>query len=202
MKKYNKEKEVVRQEILHAAMDLYTEHGIEKTSIRNIAKQIGYSPGAVYSYFKDKAEIMFSLHINGFMELKRRFQVLRSVSDPIARLKAMGRQYIQFSLDYPALYDPMFVSAYPMDHLENASDENWKQGEATFEELRQVVADCIANGHFAGHQAEPLSFVIWSMVHGMVTLRNSNRTEKAQLQDFEDIVMQGYQEFEAMVDKL
>jgi len=202
MKKYNTEKEVVRQEILEAAMDLYTKHGIEKTSIRNIAEQIGYSPGAVYSYFKNKAEIMFSLHIKGFMELKRLFQVLRSVPDPIARLKAMGRQYIQFSQNYPTLYDLMFVSAYPMDHLENGSDENWKQGEATFVELRQAVADCIEQGRFNGHHTEPLSFLIWSMVHGMVTLRNSDRTEKAQLVDFEDIVLQAYEEFEAMVDKL
>ncbi|MEM6726025.1 MAG: TetR-like C-terminal domain-containing protein, partial [Bacteroidota bacterium] len=106
------------------------------------------------------------------------------------------------SLDFPALYDLMFVSSYPMEHLVNASDENWKQGEATFDELRNAVAECIEQGHFKGHQTEPLSFLIWSMVHGMVTLRNSDRTEKAQLADFEDIVLLAYEEFEAMVDKL
>ncbi|MEM1321167.1 MAG: TetR/AcrR family transcriptional regulator [Bacteroidota bacterium] len=202
MKKRKKHAENIRQQILEAAMQVYTDRGIEKTSIRNIVEIIGYSPAAVYFYFKNKAEIMFALHIKGFTELKRRFEVLHSVKNPLERLKAMGRAYIQFSFDYPALYDLMFVSEYPMKHLMEGNEPLWRQGEATFDELRQTVAGCIRQGYFPGHDVEALSFLIWSMVHGMVSLHNSGRSEKAQIATPQDIVMLSYGEFERMMDRL
>ncbi|MEN0005825.1 MAG: TetR/AcrR family transcriptional regulator [Bacteroidota bacterium] len=202
MAKRKKKLEDIQQQVLEAAMKLYTEHGIEKTSIRNIAELIGYSPASVYFYFKNKAEIMFTLHLKGFKELKRRFDVLRSVKNPLERLKAMGRAYLQFSVEYPALYDLMFSSTYPMQHLEDADEAMWRQGEATFDALRQTVTDCVAAGHFAGHHTEALSFLIWSAVHGMVVLHQSGRSEKAQVEAYQDIVEMSYSEFERMLDRL
>lgn len=197
-----KKTEDIRQQILEAAMKLYLEHGVEKTSIRNIAERIGYSPGSVYFYFKNKAEIMFTLHINGFEELTRRFIVLRAVTNPIERLKAMGRAYVDFYFEYPALYDLMFISSYPMVHLENDNQPLWRQGLGTFDALRQTVAECLEHGYFKGHQTEALSFLIWSTVHGMVSLHGSNRTEKAQVESYQDIVSLSLNEFELMLDRL
>lgn len=50
-----------REEILAAALDLFSQHGFEATSIRQIASQVGISDPALYSHFKSKQEILAEL---------------------------------------------------------------------------------------------------------------------------------------------
>jgi len=96
-----REKEELREKILAAAKMLFLEKGIEKTSIRNIADQIEYSPGIIYHYFRDKNEIFHALHQSGFNQLMNKMSVLTSVRDPLERLKAMGSIYITFAMEKP-----------------------------------------------------------------------------------------------------
>jgi AcrR family transcriptional regulator len=47
--------------LLEAARSAFFELGMEKTSIREIAKRAGYTPGAIYSYFASKEDIYGAL---------------------------------------------------------------------------------------------------------------------------------------------
>ena len=64
-----REKEDMRRLILNAARKLFLEQGYEKTSIRNIADAIEYSPATIYLYYKDKNELLFALHEEAFLKL-------------------------------------------------------------------------------------------------------------------------------------
>ncbi len=57
MARISKEPEVRRQEILDTAMQLFYEKGYEKTSITDIAKNMGVAQGLCYRYFTSKEEI-------------------------------------------------------------------------------------------------------------------------------------------------
>lgn len=57
----SKKPEERRQEIIDMAEQLFLEHGIEKTSIAQIAQQIGVAKGLVYYYFKTKEEVLSSV---------------------------------------------------------------------------------------------------------------------------------------------
>ena len=48
MSRITKEPEVRRQEILDTAMKLFYEKGYEKTSITDIAREMGVAPGLCY----------------------------------------------------------------------------------------------------------------------------------------------------------
>ena len=50
-----------RSLVLLAARSVFERHGIEGASIREIAKQAGYTPGAIYSYFESKEAIYGAL---------------------------------------------------------------------------------------------------------------------------------------------
>ncbi|MBL8015852.1 MAG: helix-turn-helix transcriptional regulator, partial [Ignavibacteria bacterium] len=56
-----REKLEMRQLIVKTAMQLFIEKGMENVSIRAIAEKIEYSPGSIYSYFKDKGEIIHAI---------------------------------------------------------------------------------------------------------------------------------------------
>ena len=50
-----------REEILHAAKELFLEQGYDATTIRRIADRVGISAPALYLYFKDKEALMLAL---------------------------------------------------------------------------------------------------------------------------------------------
>jgi len=53
-----KEKEVMKSTILEAAIKIIIEEGYDKLSMRKIANVIDYTPTTIYSYYKDKAQII------------------------------------------------------------------------------------------------------------------------------------------------
>jgi AcrR family transcriptional regulator len=46
-----------RKLVLDAAREVFQEHGLDGASMREIAKKAGYTPGAIYSYFRSKEEM-------------------------------------------------------------------------------------------------------------------------------------------------
>ncbi len=196
-----KEKEELKALILRAAQKLFAEKGIEQTTIRNIATAIEYSVGTVYVYFKDKNEILHELHTQGFRQLGGEMRVLFNVSDPMERLKALGRVYLQFAVENPDMYELMFSMKAPMEFLESQCRVHWNEGKGTFDALRGTVSECIQKGHFAGHQLEPLSFMIWSTVHGMASLHINQRVKGVNFEKPETMLQAAYEEMILLIDK-
>ncbi|MGB4772885.1 MAG: TetR/AcrR family transcriptional regulator [Chitinophagaceae bacterium] len=196
-----KEKEELRALILDAARTQFLEKGIEQTTIRSIADAIEYSVGTVYKYYRDKNAILHALHSKGFHELGGQFAVLFHVADPMERLKSMGRLYIRFAMEQPDMYDLMFNLKAPMEFLETIHKNEWDEGKLTFDMLRNTVRECIKAGHFSGHALEPLSFLIWSCVHGMCMLEIRGRTKGVNMKKPEEIVVEGYEAFVKLIEE-
>ena len=197
-----KEKEDLKALILKGAKKLFVEKGVEQTTIRSIAESIDYSVGTVYLYFKDKNAILHALHTQGFTQLSGDFKVLYNVHDPMERLKAMGKVYIQFAIDNPDMYDLMFSLKAPMEFLNAIHEEEWNEGKGTFDVLRTTVKQCMDTGHFTGHKVEPLAFMVWGLVHGMCALEISKRTCGVNLKKPENILKEAYTEFLKIIDKV
>ncbi len=94
--KKHTDREEKRKLILDTARTIFLEKGYNLSSIRNIAEKINCSPGTIYLYFKNKAEIFHALHDEGFNMLLNMAKPLEHVSDPFERLKAIGRIYLGF----------------------------------------------------------------------------------------------------------
>lgn len=197
-----REKETLKALILKGAKKLFIEKGIEQTTIRNIADEIDYSVGTVYVYFKDKNAILHDLHSIGFQELGGYFKELFTIEDPIERLKKMGFTYIKFALENQEMYDLMFNVKAPMEFLENSNNDAWDEGTATFGHVKKTIEDCINKGHFVGHNVEPLSFMVWSLVHGMCCLQIRQRITGVKFTNPDTILLDGYNEYVKIIDRL
>jgi AcrR family transcriptional regulator len=197
-----KEKENLKTMILDSARKLFVEKGVEQTTIRSIAHSIDYSVGTVYVYFRDKNAILNELHTLGFAQLGNQFKVLAHVENPMERLIAMGWLYLKFALENPDMYELMFTLKAPMEVLNAANEEEWNEGKSAFTTLKTTVEQCIARQHFQGHQSEPLTFMIWSLVHGMCSLHISDRANGVHLDNADQIVDAGYEEFLKILKKL
>ena len=65
-----KKNEETRKAILDTAVAIGLEEGFEELSIRKITDRLGYSSGIVYHYFKDKQEILDTIHTQTSINLK------------------------------------------------------------------------------------------------------------------------------------
>lgn len=169
----------LKQLILDAAKKLFTRQGYEATSIRKIAAEIEFSPTTIYLYYKDKNEILYALHQEGFLLLSRYFQALAQVDHPFERLKAMGRTYLRFSIENRDYYELMFVMKEPMINLNTSCgvSNDWEEGVESFDFLLTTVADCQRIGYFSNQDARLLAIWIWSTVHGLCTLQMHGHLE-------------------------
>ena len=52
-----------RERILDISLELFTTQGYEKTSLREIAEQLGFSKAAIYYHFESKEAILMALHM-------------------------------------------------------------------------------------------------------------------------------------------
>ncbi len=181
MEKKIKHKEDLRVAILEAAKRLFVQEGYESTSIRKIAKEIGFSPTTIYLYYKDKNDIVYALHQVGFNMMRDRFFPLMSVDHPFERLKALGKNYIQFALEHPEYYQVMFMMREPLTFL-NAQLENnkWPEGEVVLNFLKDTIVDCQNNGYFKGLDPVFVTLQAWSAVHGIVSLQVTNHFDCVQ----------------------
>jgi len=80
-----------RERILDIALELFTEHGYDKTSIRDIAERLGTTKAALYYHFKSKADILLELHLRLHALGERLLDELEALPDGEARAQAWPR---------------------------------------------------------------------------------------------------------------
>jgi AcrR family transcriptional regulator len=169
-----REREAMREQILNVAMALLIKEGYEAVTIRRLADEIAYTPGALYSYFKDKDEIVFALVQRASQHLNAVFRAVESMPNPLERLWAIGRAYIKFAMEHQEYYDLLFIMSTPIQRMIEAG---FTEGHTTaFFILRTTVHECIQHGYLPEADADVAAFAMWSFVHGGVSLVIRKRT--------------------------
>ena len=166
-----RQKESLRQEILDAARTLFAREGIESVSIRKIAQRIEYSPGTIYLYFHDKAEILRTLCQETFAKLQQSLQGIKDDRcDTLDSLRRGMRAYILFGLQNPHHYLVTFVLAGPFLHESGHRPAPDDPGMCCFDNFRGIVRKCIQEGLFRLDDVEEISQALWAGMHGITTL--------------------------------
>jgi AcrR family transcriptional regulator len=52
-----------RERILNVSLELFTDQGYDKTSLRQIAERLGFTKAAIYYHFTSKGDILMALHM-------------------------------------------------------------------------------------------------------------------------------------------
>jgi AcrR family transcriptional regulator len=102
--------ELTRQMIMDAARDLFVKNGYQHVSMRQVAKELGYSHGALYYHFKNKAELFYALVEDHFAMLNQILdEVLEQELEKKIKLKAIFLAFIEFGLTHQNHYEIMFL---------------------------------------------------------------------------------------------
>ena len=167
--------------IIDAALRMFVEDGYEKTSIRNIADKIEYSPGTIYLYYKDKDELLYAVQKVAFTKMLETFQQEATSRSPWKRLEQIAYSYVNFGIHHPDLYDLMFIIRAPMNTAEKKGD--WDNGDACFNYLTDTINECMEKGLLRYSDPRVAALSIWSMGHGLVSLQVRCRFKVMELSD-------------------
>lgn len=163
------EQQELRQAMLKAASNLFLEQGYEQFSLRQVAERIGYSPGTIYRYFKDKDDLLFTVVDEGFQRFGEQLgAVLAITSDPWQRLIALARAYITFGLQNPVYYQLMFMQRGDF-LMRRGAYENAPHIDS-FTLLSTLVQEAMDAGALRPGDAHSTSDAFWAIVHGVVAL--------------------------------
>jgi AcrR family transcriptional regulator len=95
-----------REHILDAAEQCFGRAGFHRTSMHDICKVAGISPGALYVYFDSKEALIAGIAERDRAEFAERFDQLAAAPDFMQALKALGEQYF---LEEPAASHRMCI---------------------------------------------------------------------------------------------
>jgi len=168
-----REKQQLKQRILGAARELFVRQGYESVSMRKIADKIEYSPATIYTYFKDKDEILDCLCEETFLKLhlERSAAVNETDGDVLEALKKGMETYIRFGLDHPEDYIVTFIlKAAPYEKPGSRETRKAKTGQRCFSNMRNLVRRCMEEGKIKHADLEETSQALWAGIHGLTAL--------------------------------
>jgi len=192
------EKQEMHQRILNGARKIFLEKGYEKTSMRNIASEINYSPGSLYFHFRDKTEIFQELQKEGFTLLLNQLKVLNTVADPFERLKASGRVFIQFAQENKDYYNLMFMVE---EDVKEPSENRFQIAQEAINHMCSIISECQQQGRFQGMDTDYFTFMVLSAMHGICALFCKDRTTSFMNRTNDELMENGYECFVALLEK-
>jgi AcrR family transcriptional regulator len=149
-------------------------NGYAQVSIRNIASKVGYSPGAIYSYFPSKDDIFLALAEEGFRKLGAEALATPATSDALADLAETAWRLYAFSKAQPQYFALVFLDRH-VPRIGPESERFAFMSEIKTNLLARVQR-CVSEGLFPAtlHPRVALR-LLWAAVIGIASLRLSDR---------------------------
>jgi AcrR family transcriptional regulator len=171
----------VRDELLHAAVDMLNEHGPDALQTRKIAGAAGTSTMAVYTHFGGMPALIAAVAEEGLRQFDAALTVA-TTSDPVADLMATGIAYRRYAIERPHMYRLMFgsTSAHginaPAHNVLTLTVAEISERYPSFAHVVRGVHRSMVAGRITVGSADDDATVVaiaarfWASIHGFVML--------------------------------
>ena len=169
------EAQETRNRILDAAEHVFSEHGVSRTSLEDIAQAAGVTRGAIYWHFKDKSDL-FAAMVNR-VTLPMEAMVARSsdesVADPIASLKACALSALMRTATDPQVQRVFDVVTHKCEYLGEMAGVNGRISsiqKGCVDRSEQAIRNAIKRGLLPAHVNPRLAAVgLDAMIFGLIS---------------------------------
>ncbi len=172
--------------LMDAALVQIAQEGVQKLSLRALARQAGVSATAPYRHFDSKRCLLAALATRGFQQLEHAMSAARQSAEPAtgsaqaaeAALMAVALAYVQFAIEFPTTYQMMFGSV-----IDDFSEYEGllAAAEQAYAVTYGIVVDIQAAGVSPELDTNVLGATFWSGVHGVADLILSSNATGDQL---------------------
>lgn len=159
-------KEELMDMVIQGTLDLIEEKQTVRITARDIAKQVGYTPGTLYTHFKNLDDIFLQVNARSLQELRARLkQAIARQPDPVDALVAMGHAYLEFAREHRYRFQAMFTPRLP----EGVDPPSYLQHE--IDQLFALLGEQLINISQVDEETlEVGARALWSGVHGVASL--------------------------------
>ena len=156
----------LREQVLATARAMIVSDGFGTLSMRKLAQRLGCAPMSLYSYFRDKHELLHALAHQSFDALARDLAA-ETEDTPLEALRTLYLAYARLGLDRPDDYWILFMTreAQPPREQKGTGDI-YAQNPAFAVSLDRVTA-CLDADLIEG-DAHAVATILWTTVHGAV----------------------------------
>jgi AcrR family transcriptional regulator len=153
-----------RMRLIAAARAELVEQGLAGLSLRGIARRAEVSHAAPKYFFGDRAGLLTAVAADGFTRLSAQLRVALAESGP--QLGSLGRAYVHFGLEHPALFELMFRP----DEL-HREDPGLRAAQAESIGLLASATPVLEVSTVLPEGTPPaMALVSWAFAHGLVAL--------------------------------
>jgi AcrR family transcriptional regulator len=159
----------LREALIRAALDLIAKKGPAGFTFAEAARSAGVSSAAPYRHYRDLHALMADVAVRGFQQFQASLSRAWNggVPEPLAAFENLGKAYLAFARDEPALYAAMFEAGLALDSdpaLQQAADR-------AFAVLRQAAEALVARLPAEGRPpAMMVALHMWAFAHGIAAL--------------------------------
>lgn len=158
----------LERKILDASIELVVEQGVRAVSFREVARRAGVSHQAPYHHFKNQQGLLRAIALEGFEGLNTAMkQAASGHREPMDALIAAGHAYVTFAVRHIGHFRVMFQNALVDIHDESAPVLEATDAYGTLLCLATAAHDA---GHGRGISTEHVTWMCWSVVHGIANL--------------------------------
>ena len=115
-----------RDKIISAAITLFSDRGYSKTSVRDIAKEVGIKPASLYSHFKSKEEVLHALYDYFFEHRSKVYpdvQELVKLVETMHPFEVLGKVEFRYSKDIQENMDRIAIIGFMEWKTDKRSEE-------------------------------------------------------------------------------
>lgn len=162
----------LREACLQEALAIIDTEGVERLSLREVARRLGVSHQAPYKHFPSRDHILAEIVTRAFDSFARHLDQRPRLDDPHEDLAAMGRAYLEYAQAHPLQYRLMFGDLLP--DLKTHPDM-MRQAKHAFSLLSDGVRRVTALAAEPGSDTDTAldALFVWSTVHGLARILQS-----------------------------
>lgn len=155
----------LRASLIAAGRDIIEDSGLGALSLRAVARRAGVSHAAPAHHFASLGLFLSACAASGFADFSEALLAARArASTPASAMAEMGRAYLAFAGQHPAMFRLMFNH----DAIEERATEHIEQGGRAYQTLVDAVR--ALDERVDDRTLEFRTLAIWSLAHGYADL--------------------------------
>jgi AcrR family transcriptional regulator len=165
---------------IEAAQAVIAEHGIEKLSLRDVARKLNVSHQAPYKHYPSRDHLLAEVIRRCFNRFTVALNSRQRSDSAIDDMRALGQSYLTYALQNPLEYRLMFGTPWPGV---DAHPDLVRDAQHSFNVLRSALEPLYEGQAVSRDAIDADALFVWSSMHGLATILQSQVMQHLALSD-------------------
>ena len=170
------ERNIRKQAIIQGALKVFSNSGIEKTTMDEIASESGFGKATLYYYFSSKEDVFIEIMEQGWKDLWLAIET-KIIEDITPRKKFMGivKEIAKTVTDNKVLYGFLFTAP---NYINDSQKHTWKTyQDRMYSILQSIIEEGIKKKEFVNVNSGLLMKAIGGLFHQLLITNNEELKE-------------------------